>query len=104
MIKEAVKRLCAGEAIAMFPGGERARESDGAENFKRGIDVLARLSRAAILPVYIDGADRSLPAGGRFPRPAKMRVCIGPPLLHGRDYGEDGAARAVLEAIRKLRG
>ncbi len=104
-IKETVKRLCGGEAIAMFPAGERDKAGDGSgAGFKRGLELLARLSKVPVLPAYIKGADRSLPVGRKFPRPARISVrfapCLPPDCADAE--GESIISRAI-ESIGRLK-
>ncbi len=88
MIKETVNRLRNGEAIAMFPAGERDKGGDGSEaGFKRGLELLARLSKVPVLPAYIKGADGSLPVGGKFPRPSRISVRFAPCLPPDNNAG-----------------
>lgn len=106
-IKEAVRRLSMGEAIAIFPGGGRDREGDGTGGARRGIGLVARLSPGAcILPVYISGADRSLPVGSFIPKPAKIRVRIGkvisPERFSFKAGGEDMSG-LIMEELKGLR-
>lgn len=104
-VKEAVRRLRAGEAIAVFPGGERARQGDGTTiDFKKGVGLLARLSGADIMPAYIEGTDKSLPAGGKIPKPAKIKVIFAPPLINGKDFnhGTEDIAAIIQKTIRGL--
>ena len=112
MIKETVKRLSGGEAIAMFPAGEREKVGDGsAAGFKRGLELLARLSKVPVLPAYIKGADRSLPVGGKFPIPARISVRFAPCLLPdnytGGPDGENGTKKSIIsramESIGRLK-
>lgn len=103
VIKESVKRLCSGEAIAMFPGGERAKEGDGLEEFRKGIELIAKLSKASILPAYLDGPCRSLPVGAKFPKPVRISVRFGPPLVYGKDYSETDVTEQILTALRRLK-
>lgn len=103
VIKESVRRLNLGEAIAMFPGGERARGGDGLDEFKKGIELIAKLSKASILPVYLDGPCRSLPVGAKIPKPVKISVRFGPPLFYGKDYSETDARDQILAALRRLK-
>jgi len=103
LIKEAVKRLCAGEAIAMFPGGERAKSGDGLTEFKKGIELIGKLSKASILPAYLHGPWKSLPVGAKFPKPVKITVRFGPPLVYGKDYSDADATSRILEAIGRLK-
>ena len=102
VIKEIVRHLCLGEAVAMFPAGERDKDGDGAgAGFKRGLGLLARLSKAKILPAYIEGTDRSLPVGGKFPRPSKIRVRFAPPLE--AKSNEDEIVLMAMENIKGLK-
>ena len=107
MIKETVQRLRSGEAIAMFPSGERDKGGDGAAaGFKRGLELLARLSKVPVLPVYIKGADMSLPVGGKFPKPFRISVRFAPCIVPG---GEDSTGQEkdmisrAMESIGRLR-
>ena len=71
--------------------------------------MLAVMSGAAVVPVYVSGTDRALPRGATLPRPAKVRVRFGPPLHFkaGRDdrrkeqYRE--ASAEMMRAIAQLR-
>ena len=102
LIKELVRRLSAGEGVAMFPAGGRDTEGDGSEaSFKRGLGLLARLSKTRILPVYIAGTDDSMPVGGKFPKPSKISVRFAPCLDAGQ--GEYDAERLVLMAMESIK-
>ncbi|MDA8388608.1 MAG: lysophospholipid acyltransferase family protein [Nitrospiraceae bacterium] len=103
LIRELVRRLGAGEGVAMFPAGGRDKEGDGSEaGFKRGLGLLARLSNTRILPAYIAGTDESLPVGGKFPRPSKITVRFAPCLDAGKN--ENDAEQLVLMAMESIRG
>lgn len=96
-IKEAVKRLKAGGLVVMFPQGSRALSADSID-IKRGVELIARLSGARIVPALVMGTDRALPVGGRFIKPAKLRVRFGEPL----DPSDD-MATAVASAFERLK-
>ena len=60
-IKEALKRLKRGEMVLIFPEGTRTHDGEIAP-FRPGFTTLAVRSKAAILPVAIDGAFEAFPA------------------------------------------
>jgi 1-acyl-sn-glycerol-3-phosphate acyltransferase len=78
-LKETLKRLKRGEMVIMFPEGTRSRDGEVAA-LKPGFVALARRSGAALLPVGLDGSYDAWPRRVRFPRRARVHVCIGPPL------------------------
>ncbi len=78
-IRETLKRLKRGEMVLIFPEGTRTKDGSVA-SIKPGFVALARRSRAALLPVGMDGAFDAWPRSSRFPRPAKIHICIGEPI------------------------
>jgi 1-acyl-sn-glycerol-3-phosphate acyltransferase len=105
-IKEAVRRLRDGELIVMFPEG--GRSVDGSVlDAKRGVAVIAALSRAPIVPALVSGTEASLPVGGKLLRPAKITVTFGKPLGFGsgetdREF-QERISKDMMEAIKKLK-
>jgi 1-acyl-sn-glycerol-3-phosphate acyltransferase len=95
--------------LLVFPEGTR-----GAEGTLRpgrpGAGMLATLSRAAVVPVYVSGSGRAWPRGVRWPRPAKITVTFGPPLRFGGEAGAarkkdsyEAASQAMMAAIARLK-
>jgi 1-acyl-sn-glycerol-3-phosphate acyltransferase len=76
-LRTALATLQAGEALLVFPEGTRS-ETGRLGEAKAGAGMLAVLSGAPVVPVYIAGTGRSLPRGGAVPRPVKVRVRFGP--------------------------
>jgi 1-acyl-sn-glycerol-3-phosphate acyltransferase len=105
-IKEAVRRLKNGELIVMFPEGGRS-VGGGILDAKRGVAVIAALSRAPVVPALVSGTDASLPVGGRLLRPAKITVTFGKPLEVGREETDreyqERISRDMMETIKKLK-
>lgn len=61
---------------------EGTRTPDGAvHSLKPGFLPLARRGGVPLVPVGVDGAFEAWPRTRRVPRPASIRVEIGPPLL-----------------------
>jgi 1-acyl-sn-glycerol-3-phosphate acyltransferase len=79
-LKTMLRLLKQGEAVLMFPEGSRTLNGR-LQPLLAGFCPLARRSGAAIVPVAVDGAFAALRAGARFPRPVRITLQIGPPIL-----------------------
>lgn len=78
--KIALSRLEKGEAVLIFPEGTRSRDGN-LQEAKSGIGFLQRSSGAAVLPCYIKGSQEAWPRHSRFPRPSRISVHFGKPLV-----------------------
>ena len=79
-IKESLRRLKRGEMVLVFPEGTRTRDGEIA-SFRPGFTALAIRSKAAILPVAIEGAYQAWPRRRKVPRPGRIRIHYGRPIL-----------------------
>lgn len=79
-IKESLRRLKRGEMMVVFPEGTRSGDGE-IQSFRPGVTALAVRGRAAILPVAIEGAYQAWPRHCRFPRPGRVFVHYGTPIL-----------------------
>jgi 1-acyl-sn-glycerol-3-phosphate acyltransferase len=86
-LKAALKLLGENRAILLFPEGTRGVEGQLGEG-KAGAGMLAVMSGAPVVPVYVWGTARALPAGRVVPRPCRVRVTFGPPLSFKAAAGE----------------
>ena len=75
-IREAVRRLRHGEAIAIFPEGGR-QFSGVMGTAKGGVGLLAELARVPVIPVVVRGTFEALPPNSRRLKRAKIRVAFG---------------------------
>jgi 1-acyl-sn-glycerol-3-phosphate acyltransferase len=96
-IKESLRRLKRGEIVVMFPEGTRSRDGE-IGTFHAGFATLAVRSKAAILPVAVDGAFDAWPRRLRFPRLGNVHVHYGAPLMPA-DIAKlsDGELQAEVE-------
>ena len=88
-----------GHILILFPEGTRT--SDGTlGKFKPGIGFLAAGTNFPVVPCYLSGAFAAWPRGKWFPRPRKLRLCIGRPVqfLDKKPVKED--ALSIAEALR----
>lgn len=79
-LKETLKRLKRGELVLIFPEGTRTRDGEVAP-LKPGFVALARRSKTPLLPVAVDGAYDAWPREAKFPRPSRIGVSIGSPMM-----------------------
>jgi cytidylate kinase len=106
-LRVALRVLEQGGALLVFPEGTRGPEGRLREP-KPGAALLAVLSRAPVVPVFVRGTGRAWPRGQRLPRPAKVRVTFGPPLRFERPVGADkkeyydSVSRDMMAAIAQL--
>ncbi|MBI5195526.1 MAG: 1-acyl-sn-glycerol-3-phosphate acyltransferase [Nitrospirae bacterium] len=78
-IKEAVRRLKNGELLVIFPEGRRSETGELTEG-KRGVGMVAALSKAVVVPAFISGTDKMLPVGAKWLKRADILVMFGRPL------------------------
>lgn len=100
-IKETLKRLKRGQIVLVFPEGTRTRDGNVGK-FRPGFSSLAVRSKAAILPVAIEGAFAAWPRGQRFPHPRPVRVHYGPPILP--DDARRCEERELVEEVQRRVG
>ncbi len=112
-LKTALRVLEEGKALLVFPEGTRGPEGRLREA-KSGAGMLAVLSGAAVVPVFITGSGDALPRGTMLPRPRKAIVRFGPPLhfkpnrdaqrntAEGRKEAYRAATDEMMRAIAQL--
>jgi 1-acyl-sn-glycerol-3-phosphate acyltransferase len=99
-MKETLRRLRRGEMVLIFPEG--ARCSDGEVGpFQPGFTTLAVRSRAAILPVAIEGAFQAWPRTREWPRPGTIHVHYGVPIAT-EQLKRGGEEPLVAEVRRRV--
>ncbi len=78
-LKAALSVLERGEALVVFPEGER-KEGPWVHPMIDGAVWLSHRSGAPILPVGIGGSARAMPKGASFPKPTKLVFHYGEPI------------------------
>ena len=107
-LKAAIRLLAEGHAMLVFPEGTRGMEGRLGEG-KAGAGMLAVMSGAPVVPVFISGSGQALPPGQAIPSPTKVRVTFGPPLhFKGKAEGDRKdryreASAEIMRAIAQLR-
>ncbi len=108
-LKAALALLQEGRALLVFPEGTRGVEGQPLREGKPGVGMLAVLSGAPVVPVFVSGSGAALPRGCVLPRPRKVVVTFGPPLIfkkegkqEGKRAGDDGRKEAYREAAQEM--
>ena len=99
--REAVRLLQAGEAVMIFPEGERSLDGR-IGRFKPGAFRLAVSLGVPVLPVTIEGGHASWPPGRPLPRPARMTITYHPLAYPDAAGDARDAARELAERTRSL--
>jgi len=107
-LRTALRVLENGGALLVFPEGTRGPEGELRQG-KAGAGMLAVLSGASVVPVYISGSGRAWPRGRRLPRPTRVTVWFGEPMSFARQSGSsrkeayEAASQAMMAAIGRLK-
>lgn len=82
--REALERcravLAVGEPLVMFPEGTR-RSGPLVEDLREGVAYLALRAGVPVVPVGIGGSEKAMPRGSVLPRPRRVDIVVGEPLL-----------------------
>ena len=106
-LRTSLRVLQEGGVLLVFPEGTRGPEGTLREP-KAGVGMLAALSGAPVVPVFVEGSGRAWPRGRRLPRPAKVTVTFGPPKVferkdaEGRKRDYEAVSREMMAAIGRL--
>lgn len=108
-IKTVLEQLRQGQAVVVFPEGERTFTGHMSP-LKPGIHLLIKRTQAPIVPIGIAGAYEALPRWRTFPHlaplflpagKATLAVCAGPP-VDGRRFADLPREQALAELFMAL--
>ena len=89
-----------GYSLLLFPEGKRTEHGE-INSFQAGVGMMAARLGLPVVPVRIDGLDRVLHRGWRWPKRGRVSVVFGAPLtMTGDDYAAQAAQ--VEAAVRAL--
>lgn len=94
-----------GEPLVLFPEGTR-RRGPKVDHLAEGAAYVASRASVPIVPVGIGGSEAALPTGKRIPRPVKICVVVGAPLMPVpiAEGSRHPSRRAVKELTLQLQG
>jgi len=110
MLEAALALLKDGALFGIYPEGTRSPDGRLYRG-RTGIGWLALHARVPVIPVAMIGTDRILAPGRRVPRPGRIKIKVGEPLVFDEYADQPAGARQrravtdrVMEAIRELSG
>jgi 1-acyl-sn-glycerol-3-phosphate acyltransferase len=110
MLEAALALLNDGALFGIYPEGTRSPDGRLYRG-RTGIGWLALHARVPVVPVAMIGTDRILAPGRRLPRPGRIKIKVGEPLVFEEYADQPAGARQrravtdrVMEAIRELSG
>ena len=101
--REALRRTLAllerGEPLVLFPEGTR-RTGPTIEHLHEGAAFVASRAGVPVVPVGIGGSEQALPKGKKLPRPVKIHILVGEPLVPAPIA--EGARHPSRRAVKEL--
>ncbi len=80
--------LRTGKVLCVFPEGSRSRDGS-IKDFKKGVGIIAKELDVPLVPVTLTGTYEMMRAGKLIPRPGRVTVAFGKPVLPGeKEYDE----------------
>jgi 1-acyl-sn-glycerol-3-phosphate acyltransferase len=99
---EVIERLRREEVICIFPEG-RLTEDGSLAAFNEGVAYLHGKSDAPIVPFVIHGGFEAWPIGRRLPRPRKIILEFGEPILPGHPLSREELTRLLQERVEAMK-
>jgi len=97
-----VRLLKEGNGLTLFPEGTRSLDGNLLP-FEKGLSWLALKLEAPIVPIYLDGTFKSMPKGKWFPKPNKIVMTIGKPIVSEENRDADDFDNAVACLTKRLK-
>jgi 1-acyl-sn-glycerol-3-phosphate acyltransferase len=79
-LRRTLELLDGGKPLVLFPEGTR-RSGPVIEHLHEGASYVAAKAGVPVIPVGIGGSERALPKGKALPRPVKIHILVGEPLV-----------------------
>lgn len=105
-LREGLEVLKENGVLGIFPEGAVSKEGRLQEG-NQGVGFLAKKSGALVIPVFLSGTYEALPKGKIIPRPSRIKVIFGNPILVEKTKETtkeelEKITREIMEEIEKL--
>lgn len=98
-LKTILQRLGQGGAIILFPEGTRSKDGN-LQPARSGIGLTVIKSKAPVVPVRVFGTFEAYGRNNKFPRPRRLQVKYGKPLLFEKERAE--AETCTKERLKQI--
>lgn len=98
-IRTILEKLESGRPVLLFPQGSRHKEK---QSLKAGVGLVAVKSGCPVVPIYVKGADKVLPPGGRWPKPGIIEVYFGHPVMPEENEDIHQFSQRVMVEVEAL--
>jgi len=100
-IRKGIEILKRGECLVIFPEGTRNPKRE-IKIPKKGVAFLAYKAKVPIIPTKLKGTERALIKGGKFIKPAKVKLIFGFPIrVESKNYSKE--ANKIMDIIKNLK-
>ncbi|VAX36988.1 Acyl-CoA:1-acyl-sn-glycerol-3-phosphate acyltransferase [hydrothermal vent metagenome] len=100
-IKEVFKRLKSEEPVLLFPEGTRTLDP-AKRKIQAGVGLIAAKSGLPVIPVYINGSDKVLPAGAKWLKRNRVTVTFGKAFQFTKGKPNISIAQEIMDNIFRL--
>ena len=100
-LRETLRRLKQGMPVVMFPEGTR-KTSTTEKKIQSGIGFLAVKGNVPVVPVHIDGSNKVLPPGAKYPQRNRVTISFGKPLMFSKEQPYSEIVTHVMNKIQVL--
>lgn len=100
-LRQMLEWLAAGDAVTMFPEGERTRDGH-LHAAQPGIALLVQKSGVPVVPVALLGTYAMLPAHRKSLRRVPLKVVFGTPLQFGPETTREEVTNTIMQTIASL--
>ncbi len=103
-LKKSLQALKDNQCIAIFPEGTRSKPGKFLKP-QKGVGLLVSKGNAPVVPTLIEGTDKVLPVGGKFPKlfTSDIVVKFGEPIQYNKSHKIDEISLDIMEKIKSLR-
>lgn len=102
-LKEAIDRLERGNGLVIFPQGTRCAAVDAKTPAYPGIGFLVAKTGVPVIPAYLEGSDKVLPAKSKKVRRHPVTLIIGKPITFAKTLSHQEIADQVMAKVVSLK-
>ena len=97
-LRQAIAHLKEGHLVIIFPEGTRS-EDGRLKEAEKGFALIARQTDVPIIPIAIDGTEKILPKGAKWPQRGPTTIKIGLPITVAQILSDSTDKREALPLI-----